>query len=259
MNAYTAVAEYYDRLNGQAVYEQFSRRISGILRQKGITDGLVLELACGTGTLARKLTLAGYEMICCDNSVDMLNLAREKCQDLPVPPVFICQDMCELDLYGTVRAAVCCLDSLNYLTELADLRDTLAGVHLFLEPGGVFIFDVKSSALFREMAGQSSVFEDGDCYCAWQYGFDGRSGLGEHLVDLFVPQEDGSYRRLRERHLQRAYSRETIQRLLAACGFTLAGVYQDLTARKAPGDSGRLLFVARKKKHEGSTDSRDDR
>lgn len=245
--SYTAVANLYDRLNGSEIYGRFAARICRLLRQKGIKDGLVLELACGTGTLARALSLEGYEMICCDSSVEMLSVAREKCQDLPVPPVFICQDMRELDLYGTVRAAVCCLDSLNYLTELDSLRDAMAGVSLFLEPGGVFVFDVKSKEMFRRMAGQSSIYEDADCYCAWQYGYDGRSGLAEHLVDLFLRQEDGSYLRRQEVHYQRAYSRAQIEGVLEECGLVLEGVYQDLSPRRAAEEQGRLLFVARKR------------
>jgi ubiquinone/menaquinone biosynthesis C-methylase UbiE len=245
--SYTAVAALYDRLNGPEIYGRFAARICRLLRQKGIEDGLVLELACGTGTLARALSLEGYEMICCDSSVEMLSVAREKCQDLPVPPVFICQDMRELDLYGTVRAAVCCLDSLNYLTDLDSLRDAIAGVSLFLEPGGIFVFDVKSKAMFRQMAGQCSVYEDDDCYCAWQYGYDGRSGLAEHLVDLFLRQEDGSYLRRQEAHYQRAYSRAQIERVLEECDLALEGVYQDLTPRRAAEEQGRLLFVARKR------------
>lgn len=245
--SYTAVAALYDRLNGSEIYERFASRICTLLRQKGIQDGLVLELACGTGTLARAMSLAGYEMICCDSSVEMLTVAREKCQDLPVPPVFICQDMRELDLYGTVRAAVCCLDSLNYLPDMESLRATVEGVSLFMEPGGIFIFDVKSREMFRQMAGQSSVYEDDDCYCAWQYGFDGRSGCGDHVVDLFFRQEDGSYVRQQEVHQQRAFSRTQIERVLEEADLDLEGVYQDLSPRRATAEQGRLLFVARKR------------
>lgn len=245
--SYTAVAALYDRLNGPEIYERFASRICRVLRQKGIGEGLVLELACGTGTLARALSLAGYEMICCDSSVEMLSVAREKCQDLPVPPVFICQDMRQLDLYGTVRAAVCCLDSLNYLTDMESLRAAVEGVSLFLEPGGVFVFDVKSRDMFKQMAGQCSVYEDDDCYCAWQYGFDGRSGRGEHLVDIFFRQEDGSYVRHQELHEQRAYSRAQLERVLEEAGFALEGVYQDLSFRRATTEQGRLLFAARKR------------
>lgn len=245
--AYTAVAALYDKLNGEEIYHRFAQRICRLLRQKGIKDGLVLELACGTGTMARKLSLEGYEMICCDSSVEMLSVAREKCQDLPVPPVFICQDMRELDLYGTVRAAICCLDSMNYLTDMASLRAAVAGVSLFLEPGGVFLFDVKSREMFRQMAGQSSIYEDEACYCTWQYGFDGRSGLGQHLVDLFLRQEDGSYVRHREIHDQRAYSQIQLRQVLEEYGLDIEGVYQDLSPRRAVAEQGRLLFTARKR------------
>ena len=123
----------------------------------------------------------------------------------------------------------------------------MAGVSLFLEPDGLFIFDVKSREMFRQMAGQCSIYEDADCYCAWQYGFDGRSGLGEHVVDLFFRQEDGNYLRRQEIHLQRAFSRKQIETVLAECGFALVGVYQDLSTRKAAEEEGRLLFVARKR------------
>lgn len=245
--SYTAVAALYDRLNGPEIYRQFASRICHLLRQKGIQDGLVLELACGTGTLARALSQEGYEMICCDSSVDMLSVAREKCQDLPVPPVFICQDMRELDLYGTVRAAVCCLDSMNYLTDIESVRAAVEGVSLFMETGGIFIFDVKSREMFRQMAGQSNVYEDDDCYCVWQYGYDGRSGFGQHLVDIFLRQQDGSYVRHQEVHEQRAYSRVKLEQILQDAGFVLEGVYRDLSSRRATEEKGRLLFVARKR------------
>jgi hypothetical protein len=101
--------------------------------------------------------------------------------------------------------------------------------------------------MFRQMAGQCSVYEDDDCYCAWQYGYDGRSGLAEHLVDLFLRQEDGSYLRRQEAHYQRAYSRAQIERVLEECDLALEGVYQDLTPRRAAEEQGRLLFVARKR------------
>jgi hypothetical protein len=120
-------------------------------------------------------------------------------------------------------------------------------VSLFLEQDGLFIFDVKSREMFRQMAGQSSVYEDEDCYCTWQYGFDGRSGLGEHVVDLFFRQGDGSYLRRQEIHLQKAFSRKQIETVLDKCDLDLVGVYQDLSTRKATEEEGRLLFVARKR------------
>ena len=109
MSQYARLADYYDRLIEPAVYPRFADRICALLEKQGIREGLVLDLCCGTGSLTRELSLRGYEMIGCDLSPEMLELAREKCAGLPVPPVWICQDAAELDLYGTVRAAVCCL------------------------------------------------------------------------------------------------------------------------------------------------------
>lgn len=245
MNPYTTLAGVYDRLMDQTVYDRFNRRITAILRRAGIEDGIVLELCCGTGSLTRLLSLSGYEMIGCDRSPDMLNIAREKCADLPVPPVWICQSAEELDLYGTIRAAVCCMDSVNYFTDLRQLKQVFSRVSLFLEPKGVFIFDVRSKGMFESMNGLSSVQEEDGLFCAWQYGYDRKSGRGVHQVDIFAG-EDGGIRRFTELHEQRCYSVDTLKRALTEAGFASCRVYEGLTARPAREENGRLLFVAGK-------------
>ena len=245
MSQYTGLAACYDRLIDQAIYDRFCGRICVLLRKNGIHDGLVLELCCGTGTLARKLTQQGYELICCDVSPDMLNVAREKCADLEVPPVWICQEAAQLDLYGTVRAVVCCLDSVNYFTDLRELKEVFRRVSLFLEPGGLFLFDVKSRQMFKELAGTCSIQEEEGLFCTWQYGFDSRSGYAQHQVDLFR-QEGENYTRFTEWHDQRAYSVETLTDALTRAGMKVKGIYADYTAKKAADETGRLLFSAQK-------------
>ena len=118
MIAYSALAAVYDALTGDVPYEQWATFAQKAFSKRKKPVKLVLELACGTGSLTRLLGQAGYEMIACDLSADMLAVARDKCGELSCPPVFLCQDMCQLDLYGTIDAAVCCLDSVNYLTEI---------------------------------------------------------------------------------------------------------------------------------------------
>ena len=151
MIAYSALAAVYDALTGDVPYEQWAIFAQKAFSKRKKPVKLVLELACGTGSLTRLLGQAGYEMIACDLSADMLAVAREKCGELSCSPVFLCQDMCQLDLYGTIDAAVCCLDSVNYLTELRQLKQAFARVSLFLEPGGLFLFDVKTPLAFEEM------------------------------------------------------------------------------------------------------------
>lgn len=246
MTQFCDLADVYDQLTDNVPYARYAAQIERLLRRYRQTPRIVLELACGTGSLTALLAQRGYEMIGCDLSPDMLNRAREKCQGLEIPPVFICQDMCELDLYGTVQAAVCCLDSVNYLTDRRRLRRAFSRVSLFLEPGGLFLFDVKTPELFRGMDGLSSVAEGEGYFTAWQYGYDAASGLCVHAVDLFFEQ-GGLYRRSTEEHVQRAWPRAVLEQTLEQCGFRLRGVFDGLTAKPAKEEKGRLFFAAQKK------------
>lgn len=245
MSQFSHLAAYYDCLIDQSVYPRFSKRITALLRGAGICDGILLELCCGTGSLTRLLSEQGYEMIGCDISPEMLDVARTKCAELPIPPVLICQPADELDLYGTVRGAVCCLDSVNYFTDLRELKRVFSRVSLFLEPGGLFLFDIRSRGLFLELNGTASIQETEDFFCSWQYGFDPRSGRGMHQVDIFQKTGD-KYHRFTEIHEQRCYSIETLKSALLDAGFSACDVYDGFTTKHAANEKGRLLFVARK-------------
>ncbi len=245
MMQYSALAGLYDALTDNVPYREYAAQIERLFRRYRQKPSIVLELACGTGSLTALLAERGYEMIAADISAEMLTLARDKCQGLPVPPVFICQDMCELDLYGTVQAAVCCLDSVNYLPDRRQLKRAFARVSLFLEQGGLFLFDVKTPALFRQMAGLCSVDEGEGWFSAWRYGWEAKSRLCVHQVDLFF-EEEGVYRRRTEEHYQRAYPRAVLEQVLAETGFRLRGVFQGLSLRPAGAEEGRLFFAAQK-------------
>lgn len=245
MIEYSGLAAVYDRLIGEKTPAVFARRLDALLSRAGARNGLVLDLGCGTGTVMHALCERGYELIGCDSSAEMLEQARRRCEDLPVPPVLICQDMAELDLYGTVRAAYSCLDTLNYLTDPHRLQTAFRRVRLFLEPGGVFLFDVKSPALFAEQGGTVSVYEDEDSFCVWQYGMPSRN-IAVHQVDIF--QTVGNdYIRFSEEHVQRVYPLSELRELLENAGLRLTRVYKDYTARLAGAEEGRLLLCAERR------------
>ena len=128
---------------------------------------------------------------------------------------------------------------------LWELKEVFRRVSLFLEPGGLFLFDVKSRQMFRELGGTSSIQEEDGLFCTRQYGFDSRSGYAQHQVDLFRQEGEG-YTRFTEWHHQRAYSVETLTDALARAGMKVKGVYADYTTKKAKEETGRLLFVAQK-------------
>lgn len=251
MIPYSALAQVYDQLTGDVAYRQWAEFAQRTFERWGQGETrVVLELACGTGSLTRLLAQAGYEMIAADISPEMLSVAREKCADVPCLPIFLCQDMRELDLYGDIDAAVCCLDSVNYLTGLRDLKKAFRRVALFLRPGGLFLFDVKTPLAFREMGGLSSVQQVGEAFCAWQYGYDAKSGAAQHQVDIFLPDGQGRYLRSTEFHEQRAYSRLQLEQALVQAGLTPVAVCASPEGSKAGPNARRLYFAAQKEKGE---------
>lgn len=248
MIPYSALAQVYDQLTGDVSYNQWADFARQAFERQGTGQTkVVLELACGTGSLTCLLAQAGYEMIATDLSPEMLSVAREKCAGAPCPPIFLCQDMRELDLYGDIDAAVCCLDSVNYLTGLRDLKQAFRRVALFLRPGGLFLFDVKTPLAFAEMGGISSVQQVGPAFCAWQYGYEARSGNAQHQVDIFLPDEQGRYLRSTEFHEQRAYSRQQLEQALAQAGLEVVSVYGGTQGQRARPTARRLYFVARRR------------
>ena len=155
MESYSALAASYDELTQDVGYEKRAAFVEKLFLRSHIPVHTVLDLACGTGTMTALLTERGYELIGVDGSEDMLLEAREKAQTLTgVPPLFLHQSMPELDLYGTVEAAICCLDSLNYLTDAREVRETFRRLHLFIAPGGSLVFDVHALGKLEAMDGQ---------------------------------------------------------------------------------------------------------
>ena len=147
MSAYSALAAPYDALTGDVPYEEFADWYETALTRRGGAVHTLLDLGCGTGTLSLLMAERGYEMICTDASADMLSVFQQKLWERTgdaTPPLLLCQRSEELDLYGTVDAAVCMLDSINYLTSPKDVRRTLERLRLFIAPGGMLVFDINS-------------------------------------------------------------------------------------------------------------------
>ena len=144
MSIYEALAGVYDDLTSDVAYGRRADYLERLFQKSRLPVRTVLDLACGTGSMTAVLTERGYELIGVDESPDMLAVAREKAAGLKgEPPVFLNQSMPKLDLYGTVEAAVCCLDSLNYLTSPREVQRTFERLALFIAPGGILIFDIK--------------------------------------------------------------------------------------------------------------------
>ena len=245
MEAYTEFATVYDTFMDNVPYEAWKKYLVDILKAEGINDGLLLELGCGTGRMTRLLAAEGYDMIGVDNSEEMLSVAREYTME-NTEILYLLQDMREFELYGTVRAVVSVCDSLNYITEEEELEHVFALVNNYLDPQGIFLFDMNTVYKYQTMIGNTTIAENRDeGSFIWENSYDEETGINTYELALFIPREDGLYEKDEEVHYQRAYSLEKIKELIGKAGMELLAVYDAYTLEPPKKDSGRLTFVVR--------------
>lgn len=242
MGSYENFARVYDELMDNVPYEEWAQFILNLLQDRKITEGLVLELGCGTGKLISLLGKAGFDMIGVDNSVEMLQIAREKTsQDF----LYLLQDMREFELYGTVKAVISVCDSVNYITKKEELRKVFQLVNNYLDPEGVFIFDFNTEYKYRELIGETVIAEDReDVSFIWFNEYDEESHLNDIDLKVFVQEEGDIYRKFQEEHIQRGYTLDEIKQLLEESGLIFLEAYEEYTTQAPQPDSGRIVVVA---------------
>lgn len=241
MSGYTSLSMVYDRLM-EVDYGARADYLLSLFARHGGKSHTLLDLACGSGSLTAELLRRGCDMIAVDGSADMLTLAADKAPGA----LLLCQDMRELDLYGTVDGAVCTLDSFNHLLTTGDIAAALRRLSLFIEPGGLLIFDVNTPYKHREVLGDNAfVFEQEDVFCVWRNRLAARTNTVHMLLDIFMETPDGRYERWEDEVVERAYSERTWRELLRDAGFTLLALYGDMTIAPPAADEQRWVFVAR--------------
>ena len=244
MEAYTGFAEVYDLFMDNVPYEQWAEYITGLLREYGIEDGLVLDLGCGTGTMTELLAEVGYDMIGIDQSEEMLEEASG--HDI----LYLCQDMREFELYGTVRAIVCVCDSMNYILEEEEILDILsAAAYNYLDYDGLFIFDLNTEYKYREILGEQTIAENREeGSFIWENYYDEAQRINEYQLTLFVKEKEDIYRKFEETHYQRAYSLDTVRNLVERSGLRLLHMYDAFTREPAREDSERIYVICQREK-----------
>ena len=245
MSSYDALASSYDGLMADGSYRKRAAFLERLFRRSAIPVHTVLDLACGTGTIACLLAERGYQVTATDGSEEMLTQAMRKAAALDgQPPLFLHQSMPRLRLIEPVDAAVSTLDSLNYLTRERDIRETFRRVYRWLKPGGSFIFDVNSPYKLRRMDGQMYMDETEDSFCVWRTFFSEKSQVCTYQVDLFRQRKDGTWERDFEEHRERAWSQEQLRQYLTDAGFESITVTGDLITRAPAEDADRWIVAA---------------
>ena len=250
MDAYTSFARVYDTFMDNVPYHDWANYLQDLLREYDIWDGLILDLGCGTGSMAEELAKRGYDMIGVDNAEDMLEIAMEKRMESGYDILYLLQDMREFELYGTVRGIVSVCDSVNYITEEEDLLEVFRLVNNYLDPMGVFIFDFNTEYKYREILGERTIAEEREeCSFIWENYYDDEDKINEYVLTLFLQEEEDEdlYRKYQEQHFQKAYTLETIQRLLRRAGLVFEAAYDAYTKDSVNEKSERITVVAREK------------
>lgn len=250
MAGYGDFAYYYDLLTENVDYKSRCEYICNLLAENGVGKGILLDLACGTGTMSMLLSDNGYDVIGVDASEDMLSVAQEKKMESGKDIMFLCQRMEELDLFGTINAAVCTLDSINHITDEETVKKVFSKVSLFMEDKGLLIFDVNTPYKHREVLGNNTfVYDMEDVYCVWQNSTDKNTLLTEVSLDIFekdTEEEDDVYYRYSEEFSERGYELSEIREWLQENKFEILGVYEEMTTYEVRENTQRAVFVARK-------------
>ena len=251
MDAYTSFASVYDMFMDNIPYGEWCAYLTSLLKEYGVEDGILLDLGCGTGSLTELLAQEGYDMIGVDFSEDMLQIAMEKREESGLPILYLLQDMREFELYGTVRAVVSICDSMNYITEEEDLLEVFRLVNNYLDPGGIFLFDMNTKYKYAEILGDNTIAENReDASFIWDNYYDEEEQINEYDLALFIPEDcqgELLYRKYEETHYQRAYELETVKRLLEEAGMEFLAVYDAFTREEPKADSQRVYMIAREK------------
>ncbi len=241
--SYSMFATVYDKLTSDVCYEKRCDYIECILKKHmDFKPSLVADLGCGTGSVCEILSQRGYDLIGIDASAMMLDIATKKTGSKKI--LYLNQDMCEFELYGTVDVFLCMLDSLNYITDIADVQKIFSLVANYLNPNGLFIFDVNTLHKYKQILSDNTfVFEEKEIFCTWENSFDGE--FCDYRLNFFV--KDGTaYNRFTEEHSQRYHSRKELQRAIKAAGLSTEAIYSELSFKKPGNFDERVFYVVKK-------------
>ena len=246
--SYSDFADVYDRLQSEVDYDARTEYLLRLFERFDRLPSLVLDMACGTGAFSVRLADKGIDVIGVDSSPEMLGVAREKAEERGKELLLLCQSAAELDLYGTVDGAICCLDSINHITDERELLESFKRISLFLESGRLFIFYVNTEYKHRGiLSGNTFVYDTDDVYCVWSNSECDTDGTVDIHLDFFKMTENGTYFRTEEDFSERAYGIELLKKCLNDADLDVLAVLGDMSERTAEPTDERIIFVTRKR------------
>ncbi len=247
MSNYDIFSGYYDDLTLNISYSDRADYFNKLIEKHGGVKGILLDLACGTGSLSEEMSKIGYDVIGVDYSYEMLSVAMDKKIESGRNIQYICQDMTELDLYGSVDVTICALDSLNHLDSIESIVNTVKRVRLFTNPHGLFIFDVNTPYKHKEILGNNTfVYETDLVFCVWQNSFlEDKDNRVDISLDFFKDTGHNLFSRKSEDFSEIAPEISVWKNILINAGFIIEAVYDYDTFDEPKEKSEKVVFVAK--------------
>lgn len=247
MNGYGSFAYYYDILTKNISYSKRAEYFDRLIKIHGGKKNILLDLACGTGSLSEEFSRMGYDVIGVDASETMLNEALDKKFESGLNIQYLCQDMTKLDMFGTIDVTICALDSLNHLTDVEAISKAVGRVSLFCEPGGLFIFDINTPYKHKNVLGNNTfVYDMDEVYCVWQNTYSEYNNKVDICLDIFEKQDNGCYKRYEECFAEIAPEIFVVEQIIADNGMEILAKYDYDTVLPVHDNSEKIVYVTRK-------------
>jgi len=258
MDSYSSISEIYDiwqEQNNPDKWVLYTEKIikRHLMKTKG--DGadqkfILLDLGCGTGNIAIKMAENGYEVIGIDKSSEMLSIAKGKSKSEMIQ--FVCQDITEFELFGTVDIIICFLDTVNHITNKKRLRKMFSLCKNYLNQGGILMFDIATRSYFEQSLANNTFFDIRDDFAViWENIYSKSKSINTANITFFLKefknsQDNGEekYIRLEDVIIEKVYNADDIIEMLENSGLENTGIYSDFTFKKPDFDSNRIFFVA---------------
>ena len=246
--SYGIFSSVYDILTENVPYEEIANKVCSLLHKNGVDGGLLLDLGCGTGTLSFLLESKGFDVIGVDASEDMLIVANEKKYEENSNAMFLCQSAEDLDLFGTIDCAVSVLDTVNHIDSLEKVRKSIEKVSLFMNMGGIFVFDMNTPYKHEKiLANNTFIYDMDEVYCAWQNSYNKENATTTIDLDFFIKNEDDEcFERYSESFCEYAYNPQEILEILTDCGFKIINTCDDYSDNPVNDETQRMVIVAKK-------------
>lgn len=241
--AYNEFAYFYDEFNGEADYDALFAYVLRKLKENGIQNGIVADFGCGTGDLTLMLSQAGYDVIAVDQSEEMLAVLRDKADQLGIAQglLLLRQNLLELDLFGTIRAAVSTFDTYSHIGPWQNFEKAIRRAAFFMEKGGVFLFDLNTPYKNRQVLGENLfTFEGQDASCRWQNHYLAEEQAVEISIDIHYNDTNEDFH---EQFKEYSYELQQVTQVLEKYGFAVQSVEDGESFGALQPDSQRFIFT----------------